>query len=42
MSLANLSYVPQYNDYKYGQNNRNGYLSALSDEQIRQQYASVP
>lgn len=35
-----LESCPAYNDYKYGLNNRNGYLSDWSDEQIRQQYAS--
>jgi len=37
---SQLQQCPQYNDYKYGLNNRNGYLSAWSDEQIRRQYAS--
>lgn len=37
---SHLELCPEFNDYKYGLNNRNEYLSALSDEQICQQYAS--
>jgi len=37
---SQLRLCPQYNDYKYGLDNRSGYLSAFSDEQIRRQYAS--
>src|SRR5947209_17169205 len=31
---------PGYNDYKYGLERRNAYLSILNDEQIRRQYIS--
>src|SRR5205085_9998538 len=37
---SQLKLCQEYNDYKYGLYDRNGYLNALSDEQIRQQYAS--
>jgi hypothetical protein len=35
-----LKSCPEYNNYKYGLENRNEYLNALSDEQIRRQYTS--
>jgi pimeloyl-ACP methyl ester carboxylesterase len=40
VASSQLELCLEYNDYKYGLDNRNGYLSVLSDEQIRQQYTS--
>lgn len=37
---AQLELCPEYNDYKYGLSNRNEYFSALSTEQICEQYAN--
>ena len=31
---------PRFNEYRYGLENRNEYMTALSDEQIRQQYTT--